>query len=134
MLFRSAVDWWFYLVVIASMAAVFFAIEPILETPTIPTVILAIAIFIGAVALPLWLLLGTVYRVDSDQLTVRSGPFTWRVQLDEIHRVTRSRSPVSSPALSLDRLEIVYGNGKQILVSPRNHEKFLEAIGRSGET
>ena len=131
MRFRSAVDGWFYLVIIGSMVVVTMAMEPILETPTLANIILAVAIFLIAVALPLWVLLGTIYRVEAEQLTIRSGPFKWTIRLDEITAVTPSRSPLSSPALSLDRLEIAYAGGKRILVSPRNHEQFIAAIGQT---
>jgi hypothetical protein len=42
--------------------------------------------------------------------------------------MTESRSPFSSPALSLDRLQIDYGAGKSILISPADKEGFIEAI------
>ena len=35
----------------------------------------------------------------------------------------------SSPALSLDRLLIVYGVGKVVLVSPKDKEGFVSALG-----
>jgi hypothetical protein len=36
---------------------------------------------------------------------------------------------LSSPALSLNRLEIRYGNGKRMLLSPQDAAGFLKAIG-----
>ncbi|HMS53410.1 MAG TPA: PH domain-containing protein [Chitinophagales bacterium] len=37
----------------------------------------------------------------------------------------RSNSLLSGPALSLDRMEIVYNLGKRIIISPENPEKFV---------
>ena len=109
------------------------AIEPILEKPALANVALAGGIFLLAVALPLWLLLGTFYRIDDEHLRIRSGPFRWTIRLRDITSVRPSRSPISSPALSLDRLEITYGAGQRILVSPRDHGAFIAAIGQAHE-
>ena len=127
--FRSAVDMWFYLVVLGSMLTVMLALGPILATPTGGRVLLASGMFLVAVALPLWLLMGTYYTVVADELRIRSGPFRWVIALSDIEHVRPSRSLISSPALSLNRLEIAYAGGKRILISPRNPERFLEVIG-----
>jgi hypothetical protein len=44
--------------------------------------------------------------------------------------VEETRNPLSSPALSLDRLKITYGNGKRIMISPADKIGFLKAIGQ----
>ena len=130
MRFRSEVDAWFYLLVLGCMAVVYFTVLPMLEAPSASTVALAAIVFLGAVALPLWLLLGTHYTVRDGLLTIRSGPFRWRIHLRSIERVQLSKSMLSAPALSLRRLEIVYAEGRSILVSPRNRDHFLENIGQ----
>ena len=65
-----------------------------------------------------WVLFGTYYIVEGGSRTLRSGPFRWRIRMSDIHRAHPSRSPFSSPALSLDRLRIEYGESRHILVSP----------------
>ena len=87
--------------------------------------------FLGA-ALVLWVLYGTDYRVHAGELHVRSGPFRWRVPLAQIRAVEPTRSPLSSPALSLNRLRIRYGNGKAVMVSPADREGFFEALRTHG--
>ena len=74
---------------------------------------------IGA-GLPLWLLLATRYTLDSTMLRVRSGPFRWRIPVADITSIKPSRSTMSGPALSLDRLSIAYGRGNVLLISPRD--------------
>jgi hypothetical protein len=59
---------------------------------------------------------------------VRSGPFRWTIALDDIHAVTPSRDLRSGPALSLDRLRIEYGPGREILISPRDQSGFLHDL------
>lgn len=77
-----------------------------------------------------WLVLGTHYSVDSDTLHIIAGPFRWKLRLDDIRKVEATRNPLSSPALSLDRLMIHYGNGRRIMVSPADKAGFLKAIGQ----
>jgi hypothetical protein len=69
----------------------------------------------------------TYYVIDGATLVIRSSFLTWRVPIAEITRVTPTRNPLSSPALSLDRLQIEYGR-KLILVSPEEKERFIEAL------
>ncbi|MFQ5610075.1 MAG: PH domain-containing protein [Woeseiaceae bacterium] len=41
-----------------------------------------------------------------------------------------TRNPLSSPALSLDRLKITYGpKNRKVLVSPADKESFVQALG-----
>ncbi len=96
--------------------------EPIVKTGIILACILAM-VLIGS------LLIGTHYTVDRGELKIISGPFRWKVSIDEITSVEPTRSPLSSPALSLDRLRIRYGKGRRVLVSPADKEGFLRAIG-----
>ena len=73
------------------------------------------------------LLRGTYYIVEAPALIIRSSIFQWRVPINEIRAVTPTRSPLSSPALSLDRLRIDYGT-RAIMVSPDDPRRFIEAL------
>jgi len=127
MKFRSAVDWWYYLVIVAAMAIVLFAVIPPMRSGELSIILAAITIIVS-LGLPVWLLISTNYQIDTKSLRIRSGPFSWTIALDEIQSIAPSKSVLSSPALSLDRLEIQYGPGKRILVSPADHEAFIEAV------
>ena len=94
-------------------------------------IVVAVLVVLVAVLVP-WVFASTFYEVDTRELKVVSGPFRWQIPIKEITRVTPSRAWWSSPALSLDRLCIEYGNGKWILVSPIRREEFLEALGITG--
>ena len=83
-------------------------------------------------ALIAWILFSTYYTLDDELLLVQSGPFRWRVPVAGITAITPTRNPLSSPALSLDRLRIEYSNGKAIMVSPSNKEKFIDDLRASG--
>ncbi len=129
--FKSKIDWWVGALLIVAILAEFFVIGAIVmegEEPLGTTVIILICIL--AILLFASVLLGTVYTVDRRILKINSGPFRWKVPLDQIDSVEATRSPWSSPALSLDRLRIRYGKTKQVLVSPADREAFLNAIGQ----
>jgi hypothetical protein len=69
----------------------------------------------------------TYYVIEGDTLVIRSSFITWRVPIAKIRSITPTRSALSSPALSLDRLLIDY-DGKQIMVSPEEKQRFLETL------
>lgn len=79
----------------------------------------------------LWILYGTFYRLTDTELVVRSGPFRYRIPLAGIRSVAPTRSPLSGPACSLDRLQ-VDAAGPPVLISPADKKAFLHDLaGRS---
>jgi hypothetical protein len=87
-----------------------------------------VSILIVAVLFVAWIWTATDYTLTSAELLVRSGPFRWRVPLAEIREVTPTHNPLSSPALSLDRLEIRYGRMGFLLISPEDKDGFLRSL------
>jgi hypothetical protein len=130
MKFRSAVDAWFYAVFIPVIGAA-VVIAPTLSALGGWRAVVGFAPLALVAGLLLWMLFGTVYVVADGVLTIRCGPFVWRIPLAAIRRVQASRSVASSPALSLKRLQIDYGTGESILVSPADRDGFLSAIGHA---
>jgi len=129
--FKSKIDRWLLIllvvvivfeVVVMSIAALQTG-DPRAALGLVVTALLIVAL-IGS------LLIGTHYTVDGNTLRVVSGPFRWKVPIDQIQSVEATRSPLSSPALSLDRLRICYGTNRQIMVSPADRRGFLRAIGQ----
>jgi hypothetical protein len=80
------------------------------------------------IGFPVWVLTSTNYTITTNELTIRSGPFSWKIPFRDITAVERSASRRSGPALSMDRLRIDYGQGKSILISPDNKEAFLQEL------
>lgn len=126
--FNSAVDWWYYGVI----GFVVIVLAGTWTTLPSSTDIWSILIFftsaVVALGLPGWMFFSTYYLIDGSELTIRSGPFKWIVDISTIQSVTPTRSPLSSPALSLNRLEIKYASDRVVLVSPASPEKFIEAL------
>jgi hypothetical protein len=82
----------------------------------------------------IWIMVSTQYTIDGHLLIVQSGPFKWRVPIVEITEISPTSNPLSSPALSLDRLRIEYRNGKSIMVSPEDKNEFISDLRAAGGT
>ena len=129
MKFRSAVDWWYYLVIALVVVTLWFSLAPLVRTGQI-SMILAVVLVVSSLGPLIWLLVSTFYRIDGELLEIKSGPFRWRLKVLEIVSATPRRSLWSSPALSLDRIELKYESTKKIMVSPKDKQGFLREIGK----
>ncbi len=87
-----------------------------------------LATLLGSVALVVWIGAMTAYRLTERELLVASGPLRVRVPLAQIQRITRTRSVLSAPALSLDRLEVTYAKGQAVVISPKDQAAFFVAV------
>jgi len=126
---RSKIDTWLIVTLglsaIVSLAAAGLIIY--VESSPMTWAVAAFTAGVGA-GLPVWLFASTYYKIGPDYLLVRCGPFRFNIPLAEISGITPSNSLLSSPALSLDRLRIEYGQGKSLMVSPRDKEQFVRDI------
>ncbi len=130
--FRSKVDWW---------------LIPLLILPPVASVVVSVAFFLqGKMSELPWgiasllfvacLYIGLVfpirYGLDETQLIVRFGLCRQRIPLSRVVAVEPTRNPLSSPALSLDRLHIQYGQGifKAVMISPKNRDQFLDELAQ----
>ena len=130
--FPSRVDTWLAAVlVISALVALKAAVLVVLAGVPLGPSIAAVVMTFG-IGLPVWLLRSTHYTVTAQDLRIVSGPFRWTIPLTDIRSVTPTRSPLSSPALSLERLRILYGSDKAIMVSPRDRDGFLAELARRG--
>lgn len=82
-----------------------------------------------SMALIIWLYVTTEYTVTDDGLCVRSGPLSRRVDARLIERVRPTKTILSAPALSLDRVEVSGGFGS-VVVSPTDKAAFVRALKR----
>ncbi len=129
MRFVSKVDGWLipvFVVAIAGMLAAFVAVI-VGDTPVWLQVVVSVASVLFC-ALLFAILKSTYYVVEDGVLRIVSGPFRWKIAVSDIVDVTPTRSPLSSPALSLDRLKVTYGRRRYVLVSPADKDGFVTAI------
>lgn len=130
--FESKRDLWLWLILGFSVLIDLGAAVALLsaDLPSLSRAI-SVAVLLATAALILWIMYGTRYLVDQGVLTIYCGPFRKRLRVSEIESVEPTRSPLSSPALSLDRLRITYAGGKKIMVSPEDPDRFRNAIGQA---
>jgi hypothetical protein len=126
----SKVDTWLILVAALAAGASVGVAVALLREGGVPVVVMVPVVVVLGTGLPLWTLFGTCYELTPGRLRIRCGPFRWTVPLNEIRAVTPTSNPLSSPALSLDRLRIDYGRGSSVMISPRDQARFLEEMGR----
>lgn len=132
--FPSKVDRWLLIVLLASLVIDLGAIVLVIMTVPEPLIMtLVVLALVLTAALIAWIIASTYYVVERDTLKIVSGPLRFRIRLDEINSVKATRNPLSSPALSLDRLMINYGNNRRAMVSPADKRGFLKAIGQDLE-
>jgi hypothetical protein len=133
--FKSKVDLWIRILFIAVIVIEIWSIGMAATQMPEPLVVTGmILLAITVVGLMVWLMLGTRYVVDRGLLRIVAGPFRWKVPIDQITSVEATRNPLSSPALSLDRLRIRYGKNRRIMISPADKAGFLKAIGHELST
>lgn len=71
----------------------------------------------------------TYYTISGDTLRIKSGfLINTVVDIGSISKITATRNMLSSPALSLDRLEIFYNKYDSIMVSPHDKAGFVEQL------
>lgn len=85
-------------------------------------------LFVGLAGIIGWIFWGTWYVLRDDSLLVRCGPFRWNIPYKEIASVRLTRNLFSAPASSLERLEITYGKGGYLLISPVDREEFARLL------
>ena len=124
--FRSKVDAWLTLVVAGGLGAMWLApVRRIWAGRTIDTLDI-IGPFL-ATAFIVWVFGSTYYVITADSLIVRAGPIRRTVPLRSVQRLRATHNPLSSPALSLDRIEVRYGS-KRVLISPEDKRGFVSAV------
>lgn len=126
--YTSKIDTWLAVVLIGAVVVSIIAVVSSLRSGSLAANIAAFAALIVGAGLPLWLITSTYYVLGGTTLLVKSGPFRWEVPITQITSITPTSSPLSSPALSLDRLRIDYGHRQSILISPKDKERFLEEL------
>lgn len=126
--FRSKVDTWLGIVMVGAILVTIAVSLTVSWLDEGSGAILMVPLILLGAALPAWVLAATDYTLTDTDLRVRSGPFRWRVPLHEIRSIAPTHNPLSSPALSLDRLRIEHGERKWLMISPRDRDGFLREL------
>ena len=120
MQFRGKVDWWIGAAIVAGMLMPLFAGHW-------PWNIL--------IAVPIWVLVfgfcyPQTYKTADDALIIRAGFTTRRILYASISAVRLSSDTRSALAMSLDRVQVVWGSSSEVLIAPDNQELFFAEMAR----
>lgn len=71
----------------------------------------------------------TFYEIQGSELIIRSGFLVNQVlRIDDIVSIKKTRNPLSAPALSLDRLEIIDKHMNYCIISPKYTQEFIATV------
>jgi hypothetical protein len=117
---EAKVDWWIGLAILAGM--ILPGISAVTtSTPWGYAASIFVAFLVFGFCYPQW------YETAAEALVIRAGWTTHRIPYPTITAARPSSSTRSSFAMSLDRVEIVYGSRK-LLIAPKNQEAFLSDL------
>lgn len=99
------------------------------EQQTTQMIIVGIFMLV-AIALLVWVLNATYYRIDKKRLTCRSGPLRIIVPVKSISRIEVGKSKWVGvrPALDLRGITIHYNKHKDVYISPADIEGFTASL------
>ena len=97
--------------------------------------VLVLRVWLGAVLVGctmlfvIHLFMTTYYTISGNVLRVKSGFIINKaIDVGTITKITPTNNMLSSPALSLDRLEIFYNKYDSILISPKEKTRFVNQL------
>lgn len=71
----------------------------------------------------------TNYTIESNKLTIKCGfLYNKNIDIKTIEKITETNNPLSSPATSLDRLEINYRKFDTVIISPKKKREFVDDL------
>lgn len=125
--YPSAVDRWLAVILVAGpVTGVVLPLLAAYGSPGWPAhALVPAAVFAAIYGLFLFPL---YYEFGPDAVIIRFGVFRSRVRYADLRRVEPTGNPLSSPALSLDRLHLDAGSPLGPNISPRERDDFLNAL------
>ena len=129
--FYSKIDWWVLGFLIAVTGLLVQLLLTMCAKGTMVEYPEHTAVYVLTIAVLWWPVFNTRYSIQNDTLTIRCMFLKWVIPLANIQQISKTSNPISSPALSLDRLKIEYiqeGKIKHVLISPRNSQQFCQVV------
>ena len=130
--YRSKIDHWIWITIMAIIIGC--QVIPFIFEPTTLDPILIIAM-LSSILIPSLIVAhiytSTYYNIDDDShtLNVKSGViYNYKYDINKITKIRHTRTWLSSPALSLDRIEITIGKYNKVVISPRDKAQFIRHL------
>ena len=111
------------------MIPIFGILTFVLFTLIIAKAWIGIGIISVVILFILHLLLNTEYLITGENLNIKSGFLVnENININSIKKLSETNDIISSPAASIDRIEILYNKFDIILVSPKDKNEFIESL------
>lgn len=121
--YKSGISYWLLSILLIVLSTI--SILLYLDGAPWYALLLVFALF----AFILQLFVNTYYIIEEDVLKIRSG-FLYKLNVDihQIKKIEETNSPLSSPAASFDRIEIIYNKFDSVIISPKEKQLFIQDI------
>lgn len=126
--FKSKVGYGILIPVLVLLIGV--TLLPIINGAPIGATLAMVVIMIPIIAFILHIFFSTTYRInEKNELLIKCG-FLYKevVKISKIKSINRTRNPISSPAASLDRIELKYGKWDSVIISPNDKIEFVNEL------
>jgi len=103
---------------------------PIIKGAPVGATLTMLGIMVPTIAFTLHIFYRTSYRInEKNELLIKCG-FLYNavVNISAIRSISRTRNPTSSPAASLDRIELKYGKWDSVIISPNDKTGFVNEL------
>ncbi|MBR2948370.1 MAG: PH domain-containing protein [Lachnospiraceae bacterium] len=130
LLYRSKVDWWLAILLGGTVVLMLWVVlDPVIKGDGIDPFMMLTTV---VVLLLLWPLKDIKYVLYSGHMLVSCGFYgKMRIRYAAIRSVKETKNPLSSAALSLDRLSVSYSQGgkqETVLISPVRKKEFIKKL------
>jgi hypothetical protein len=93
-----------------------------------------VLIIVIVLAFAVHLFVTTYYVIDGDKLRVKCGfLINTTIDINSITKIVSTKSILSAPAISFDRLEVFYNKYDSVVISPGDKEDFIENLKQVNE-
>ena len=128
--YRTKIDWWLGILLGGTIVMLLYiVIEPLLQGEGMRLGMTIISVITLIIVLPLFFIKYTIY---STHLLISCGIYgKERVEYHLIRQMKETKNPISSAAMSLDRLQIDYmekGYHQTVLISPVRKKEFIHRL------
>lgn len=128
--YRSKIDWWLGILLCGTIVLMLYiVIEPLIHGEGLQLGMTIVCVITLLIVLPLLFIKYTFY---STHLLISCGIYgKERVEYHLIRQMKETKNPISSAAMSLDRLQIDYiekGYHQTVLISPVRKKEFIERL------
>ena len=76
----------------------------------------------------IYLMFTTYYTIKEEELHIKCGFYRLYIPIADIKKIQKTHSIINAPALSFNRIEIIYSHSKSVLISPKNKKEFIQTL------